>query len=178
MEKLHTLVYLNNLFQDFELVGALSQMKRSGLFSLTYANGLEENGEVTGQFGLVCLSTQPVNFEQLQEFDALLIVGGQHCQTLRQDQTFSKVARHFFAQKKLVFAICDAPNVLFELGLITDSTPYTSYPIEPGNFGASRQDVPLVFDQNTFLLSARDPEAAFGFGRAIVRVSRRVLKKC
>lgn len=175
MEQLSTLVYLNNFFQDFELVAALSQMKRSGLFTFVYANGTETEGEVRGQFGLVRLSTQPVSFEKLQEFDTLLVVGGQHCQTLRQDQVFARVAQHFFENKKLVFAICDAPNVLYELGLISDSTTYTSYPIESQNFGAARKNVPLVFDEDALLLSARDPEAAFGFGRAIVRVTRRFL---
>lgn len=162
------LVYLLDKFQDLECVAAAAQMQRSGKFQLDYRSN--RDGDIVGQYGLSRIAVTTLSTDELSSYDGMLLIGGQHCQALRNDPLFARVAEHFTTHTRPIFAICDGPNVLYQLGAIADDARYTSYPVEGVPTGPHRVDQPLVVDVIHRLITARDPEAAYGFGQAIVQL--------
>lgn len=93
------------------------------------------------------------------EFDGLVIPGGTvGADTLRADQAVVAFVRDFFAQGKPVGAICHAPWVLVEAGVVKGRT-LTSYPsleTDISNAGADWVDREVVTDSG--LVTSRTPD--------------------
>ncbi|TGL44700.1 DJ-1 family glyoxalase III [Leptospira perdikensis] len=63
------------------------------------------------------------------EFDAILLPGGlEGSKQLMKDPEISKILNSFQSEKKLIGAICAAPNVLRNLDIITGDDPFTAFP--------------------------------------------------
>lgn len=93
------------------------------------------------------------------DFDALVIPGGTvGADTLRLDDAAVAFVRAFFEQAKPVAAICHAPWVLAEAGVLEGRT-VTSYPsikTDLRNAGAEWVDREVVVDQG--LVTSRNPD--------------------
>lgn len=169
--KIKCLVYLGDNYQDVELISGLAPLKRADIFSFEFRGNLEESRYVRGQYGLTSFLVKPLKKSDLASYDAIFITGGAHCQGLRFDPLFKEVAEYFFSNKLAVFAICDAPNVLYELGILPKDAKYTSYPIGallagPGRLGEEE----VVYSPEYNLITARDPASALKFGEKIVAI--------
>lgn len=63
------------------------------------------------------------------EFDAILLPGGlEGSKQLMNDPEISKILNSFQSEKKLIGAICAAPNVLRNLDIIIGEDPFTAFP--------------------------------------------------
>ncbi len=102
-------------------------------------------------------------------FDALVLPGGQmNPDVLRMDSAAVTFVRTFVESGKPVAAICHAPWLLIEAGVVKGKT-MTSWPsvhTDLKNAGAHWVDEPVVTDGN--LITSRKPGDIPGFTRAIV----------
>ena len=100
-------------------------------------------------------------------FDACILPGGiPGVPNLKADATVRRVCRDFAAEGKVVAAICAAPTVLAELGLL-EGRRATCYPgMEPEMRGAVMQNAGVVRDGN--FITGRAAGSAFAFGLALV----------
>ncbi len=93
------------------------------------------------------------------DYDALVLPGGVvNSDTLRTDQDSVQFVRSFFDAGKPVAAICHAPWILIEAGVV-DNRTLTSYPslqTDLKNAGAEWVDEEVVVDQG--LVTSRTPE--------------------
>ena len=103
------------------------------------------------------------------EYDALVLPGGVgNPDTLRMDENAVRFVRDFFEQAKPVGAICHAPWLLIEAGVVRDRT-VTSWPslaTDLRNAGANRVDQEVVVDNG--LVTSRKPDDIPAFSKKLI----------
>jgi deglycase len=104
-----------------------------------------------------------------EEFDALTIPGGlMNPDTLRSNEEALEFTRHFFNEGKPVAAICHAPWVLIDAGVVRGRT-LTSWPAiktDVRNAGAKWVDEEVVVDNG--LVTSRKPEDIPAFNKKMI----------
>jgi protease I len=102
-------------------------------------------------------------------YDALLLPGGvMNPDKLRRNPDAWRLVKAFFATRKPVAAICHAPWLLIDSGVI-DSRRLTSYPslqTDLRNAGANWVDQEVVVDRA--LITSRSPKDIPAFSRAFI----------
>ena len=103
------------------------------------------------------------------DYDGLMLPGGVgNPDTLRLDENAVHFVREFFEQGKPVAAICHAPWLLIEAGVVEGRT-LTSWPslaTDLQNAGANRVDKEVVVDQG--LVTSRKPDDLPAFNAKMV----------
>jgi protease I len=103
------------------------------------------------------------------DYDALVLPGGVgNPDTLRLDENAVHFVREFFEQGKPVGAICHAPWMLIEAGVVRDR-PVTSWPslrTDLRNAGANRVDQEVVVDSG--LVTSRWPDDIPAFNKKLI----------
>ncbi|HEX7516267.1 MAG TPA: type 1 glutamine amidotransferase domain-containing protein [Chthoniobacterales bacterium] len=103
------------------------------------------------------------------DFDALMIPGGlMNPDTLRSSEEALEFVRHFFREGKPVAAICHAPWVLIDAGVIRGRT-VTSWPAiktDVRNAGANWVDQEVVVDNG--LITSRRPDDIPAFNNKMI----------
>ena len=106
---------------------------------------------------------------QVDEYDALVIPGGQiNPDLLRADEDAVAFVRDFYNSGKPVAAVCHAPWVLVEAGLVKGRkmTSYHSMATDVKNAGANWVDKAVVVDQG--LITSRNPGDLEAFAAKII----------
>jgi protease I len=106
---------------------------------------------------------------RVEDYDAVVFVGGSGTQALLGDESAFSLARLAVKQGKLLAAICMAPEILANAGLLQGKKA-TSWSGGRENLdakGAKVLDEPVVEDGE--IVTGSGPAAAEEFGRAIVR---------
>lgn len=96
---------------------------------------------------------------EAKDYDALVLPGGvANPDALRQDEHAVQLVRDFFAEGKPVAAICHAPWMLVEAGVIEDRklTSWPSLKTDIENAGGNWVDEAVVVDQG--LTTSRKPD--------------------
>jgi deglycase len=103
------------------------------------------------------------------DYDALVLPGGVgNPDTLRMDENAVQFVHEFFQQGKPVGAICHAPWMLIEAGVVRDRT-VTSWPslrTDLKNAGANRVDQEVVVDDG--LVTSRWPDDIPAFSKKLI----------
>ena len=103
------------------------------------------------------------------DYDALVLPGGVgNPDTLRLDENAVDFVHQFFEQGKPVGAICHAPWLLIEAGVVRDRT-VTSWPslaTDLRNAGANRVDKEVVVDNG--LVTSRKPDDIPAFNKKLI----------
>lgn len=104
-----------------------------------------------------------------EEFDALMIPGGlMNPDTLRSTEAALEFTRHFFNEGKPVAAICHAPWVLIDAGVVRGRT-LTSWPAiktDVRNAGGKWVDEEVVVDNG--LVTSRKPDDIAAFNKKMI----------
>ncbi|MEM7822062.1 MAG: DJ-1/PfpI family protein [Candidatus Aenigmatarchaeota archaeon] len=104
---------------------------------------------------------------EVKSYDAVIFVGGTGAQVYFDDPTALKIAKEAYEQRKIVGAICIAPSILANAGIL-EGKRATAWPSEVSNLearGAKYTGELVTVDGN--IITAKGPEAASQFGRAI-----------
>src|SRR5437868_11699229 len=103
------------------------------------------------------------------DYDGLALPGGvANPDKLRMDENAVRFVRDFFEQGKPVGAICHAPWLLIEAGVVRDRT-VTSWPslaTDLRNAGANRVDREVVVDDG--LVTSRKPDDIPAFNKKLI----------
>jgi protease I len=103
------------------------------------------------------------------EYDALVLPGGVgNPDTLRMDENAVQFVHEFFEQGKPVGAICHAPWLLIEAGVVRDRT-LTSWPsltTDIRNAGGNRVDQEVVVEDG--LVTSRKPDDLPAFNKKLI----------
>jgi protease I len=102
------------------------------------------------------------------DYDALLIPGGQSPDHLRADRRFVDFVRAFEDAGKLIAAVCHGPQLLMAAHLVKGRTLTAWKTIQDDlkQMGATVKDEPVVKDRNW--ITSRKPEDLKAFSEAIV----------
>jgi protease I len=149
-------VIITDMFQDVEFERPADAFRKAG-HELTIV-GLRAGVPVKGEHGAIVKIEKAVKDVSAKDFDALFIPGGYSPDKLRVDEDAIRFTREFFGDKKPVFAICHAAQLLITAMLLKGRkvTGWKSIVQDIKNAGAEYVDKEVVVDGN--LVSSRKPD--------------------
>jgi len=131
-------------------------------------------GKITGKHGYEVGSSSAFQVIDPDDYELLLIPGGQAPAAFRWNEAALEIVRDFFEKDKPVAAICHGPQVLISAGVMQGrrATCYDSVVEEMKGAGATYEDCEVVVDRN--LITARRPSDLGAFTREIVAALHRL----
>ncbi len=159
--KKRVLCLLADGFEEIEFVTPVDLLRRAGVEVVVAA--IHGDG-ATGRSGIRVAADVSLADQDEHEFDLLFIPGGPGVGDLRRDGRAAALARDFYAAGKTVAAICAAPLVLNDAGLLAGRkfTAHRSVVDQlPDSLGER-----VVEDGN--LITSRGAGTAIDFGLALV----------
>ncbi len=154
-------------FEELEAVAPIDLLRRAGAeVVLAAVNG---EAHVAGRCGLTLGSEAPLSDlipEATSRFDVLLIPGGPGVKGLRDDGRPAALARAFVSANKPVAAICAAPTILADAGLLKGRR-FTAHSSVYGELPTALGTERVVEDG--LIITSRGAGTAVDFGLALVR---------
>ena len=157
-------------FEQSELMDPKANLEAAG-FETTVVS--LEKGEIKGwdqkDWGKSVAVDKTVDEVSASDFDGLLLPGGQiNPDVLRMNDNVIEIIQEFDRAKKPIAAICHAPWLLIEAGLVSGKT-VTSWPslrTDLKNAGAKVVDQEVAEDGN--LITSRNPDDIPAFSKAFI----------
>ena len=162
------LVFLADGFEEIEFVSIVDVLRRAGL--AVFIAGLDGKRIYQGAHHIAlqsegCLIDLVKSGSEAEEFDGVVLPGGgEAMQRFCASSELKDLLLRFYQAGKLVGAICAAPVVLHEAGLLLGD--FTCYPSCEALIGRLRNGASVVQDGN--ILTASGPAVAMEFALALV----------
>ncbi len=158
-------------FEDTELLVPYYRFKEEGI---NLEVGSIIKGKIKGKHGYEVNVDKPLKEISPENYDFLLLPGGQAPETVRKEKDALKIVKHFFDKDKPVFAICHGPQILISAGLLKGrhATCYRSVAPELKEAGAIYEDKEVVVDGN--LVTSRQPSDLPAFLREAIKMIKRI----
>ena len=160
----NALVAFADGFEDIEAVSIVDVLRRGGVEVV--AASLNAEPYAVSAHG-IRMSTDAVLADVLEnDYDAIILPGGgEGTQNLKACEPLLERLRRQKEAGGLVCAICAAPTVLEEAGVIDDES-VTCYPSCRADMGRPVTDVPVVADGQ--IITGQAPGAAMLFGLVVL----------
>jgi len=150
--------------EELETVTVVNILRRGGV-QVTLA-GLQE-GALCGSRGITLQPDTTLAAIQNSQFDMVVLPGGQPgTNHLKADQRVAKLVQHMLSQGKYVTAICAAPLVLAQAGLL-DGKRATSFPTCLDDYPKVAQQMNAVVEDGR-LITSRGPGTAMDFALVLL----------
>ncbi len=157
------LIPLADGFEEVEAVALVDVLRRAGIEVVTA--GLH-SGPVVSARGIKVIPDAAIDGVSADDFDMIVLPGGQPgSDNLNADERVRALIKDFYGKGKLTGAICAAPYVLANTGILAGKhvTAFPSYSDKLGT--ALYEESSVVEDGN--ILTSRGPGTALCFGLAI-----------
>ncbi|HUR46935.1 MAG TPA: DJ-1 family glyoxalase III [Candidatus Saccharimonadales bacterium] len=151
-------------FEEIETIAPVDLLRRAGVEVLVAS--LTGELLVMGRCNVTVKADVTFDEVEHQEFDLLLLPGGPGIKAVRVDGRPARLARAYADAGKLVAAICAAPTVLADAGLLTGRR-FTSHAGVMNELPESLVHERVVEDQN--IITSRGAATSVDFGLALVR---------
>lgn len=151
-------------FRDEELAEPKKVLEESGARVEVASKGARE---ATGMFGATVSINKDINEARVDDYDAIVFIGGTGASVYFNDQTALNLAKTAFEKGKVVGAICIAPSILANAGVLSGKQA-TAFSSEAENLrakGAQYTGEAVTVDGK--IITARGPEAATEFGKKL-----------
>ncbi|MFN4132938.1 MAG: DJ-1/PfpI family protein [Candidatus Hadarchaeales archaeon] len=156
-------------FRDEELFHTKEELEAAGV-KTTIAS---TKSKARGMLGRTATADLRLSEVKVEDYDAIIFVGGSGSSVYFNDSTALSIAKEAFAKNKIVAAICIAPVILANAGVLKGK----SATVWNGEFmekivdgGAKFVGRTVVVDGN--VVTANGPQAAREFGRTIAKLLR------
>lgn len=150
-------------FEEIETITPVDLLRRAGV-EVTVA-ALGESLLVTGRSNITMQADTLLGQLDTGAFDLLFLPGGPGVKGMREDGRPAALAREFASAGKAVTAICAAPTILHDAGLLTGKA-YTSH-FSVRNELTAATDERVVVDSG--VITSRGAGTALDFGLELVR---------
>jgi len=156
-------------FRDEELLDPKAVFDKNN-FKVTIASKAVKLAK--GKLGAKVKVDYDINNILVQDFDAVVFVGGPGAAVYFDDETAHSIAREAFESGKVTAAICIAPSILANAGILK-SKKATCFPSEANNLkskGVRCTGEDVTVDGK--IVTANGPAAAKKFGEKIAELLR------
>ncbi len=158
------LCLLVNGFEEIETVVPIDLLRRAGI-EVTLAS-LTGQIAVTGRCQMTLMADTLLESINASQYDLLFIPGGPGVKTLRNDTRPAQLAGSFVAAGKPVAAICAAPLVLHDAGLLKGRR-FTAHFSTDNELPQALKNERVVVDGP--IMTSRGAGTAIDFGLALVQ---------
>ncbi len=160
------LIIAKEIFRDEELFDTQKALEQEGV-STTVASSVV--GTCKGKLGATAKSTVLVKDLAAEDYDAVIFVGGSGAMQYYDDTAALSLAKQADQKCKVIAAICIAPRILANAGLLEGKTAtcYVSEAEAIQQLGANYTGNDVEQDGKT--ITANGPHAAYDFGKTIAR---------
>ena len=149
--------------EEIETIAPVDLLRRAGV-EVVMAS-MSTSIHVTGRCGITLHADAVLDGLDTEGFDLFLIPGGPGVQALREDGRAATLAKAFNAAGKPVAAICAAPTVLKDAGLL-QGRRYTSHAGVRSELTDSIHDQQVVIDGD--IITSQGAGTSIAFGLALV----------
>ncbi len=150
-------------FEEIETITPIDLLRRAGVEVMVAALG--ESLLVTGRSTITIQADTLLERLDTTDFDLLFLPGGPGVKGMRADGRPAALARDFAAEGRTVAAICAAPTILHDAGLLAGKA-YTSH-FSVRDELTEAQDERVVVDGR--VITSRGAGTALDFGLELVR---------
>lgn len=160
------MVIAQNDFRDEEYEIPKTIFEEAGFLVKTAS---ERRGEAMGKLGTKVQVDLPLMEIDIDDFEALIFVGGPGAADYFHDGEVLNLVRDFSKKGKVTAAICIAPSILANAGIL-EGQRATAFPSEQENLtsrGAEYSGAPVESSGN--IITANGPQAAKEFAQAIIK---------
>jgi protein deglycase len=157
------LAILADGFEEIEATTPIDLLRRAGV-EVTVA-ALGEGIHVTGRTGLTFHADTTLTAVASRDFDCVFLPGGPGVKLLRADPRVRQIVQKHAQEKKWLAAICAAPTVLHDAGLLTHRR-YTAHFSVADELPAILNGQRVVTDGN--IVTSRGAGTAMDFGLALI----------
>jgi protease I len=167
LAKTVALVIAETMFRDEEYQIPKAILENAGVKVLTVCTTLTE---ATGKFGLRVQPERLLLEMEVSQADALLFIGGGGSSQYFNDRVAHQLASDFVIQGKLIGAICIAPVILANAGLLAGkkATVFPDGQADLEQNGACYTGNPVEVDG--LIITGNGPEAATEFGETVLQL--------
>lgn len=160
------LIPLADGVEELEAVAIIDVLRRGGVSVTTAA--LRDDLEVRGAHG-IGLRADALFAEAAEEaYDAIVLPGGgEGTENLKRSEALIQRLQRQNAQGKLLCAICAAPTVLVEAGVIAEGLHVTCYPTCQMDLDREWSPAPVVADGN--VITGQAPGSAVLFALVVLQ---------
>jgi len=158
------LIIARENFRDEELFETMRVLTEAGVNTVVASS---KKGAVKGMLGRRAEATILVSEIAVDEYDAIIFVGGAGAMEYFHSRAAWTIAREAVARRKVLGAICIAPAILANAGLL-NGVRVTSFPSERERLqraGALYTGAPV--ERHGLIITGDGPMSAIQFGRAI-----------
>lgn len=150
-------------FEEIEAITPIDLLRRAGV-EVTLA-ALEDGKHVTGKTGITLHADANLSEIGSDDYDGVFLPGGPGVAHLRKSDLVLEIVRKQHARQKLLAAICAAPTVLHDAGLLNGKryTAHFSVADELTNILSQEK---VVLEGN--ILTSRGAGTALDFGLALI----------
>ena len=160
------LVVLADGFEDIEAVTVIDVLRRGGVEIVTAA--LAGGPEVCSAHGITMCADAPFAEAEKDEFDAIVLPGGgEGTANLKASAVLADRLRRQKEEGRLLCAICAAPTVLVEAGVLEEGRHVTCYPTCSLELDRPCAGVPVVADGN--VITGQAPGASMLFALVVLK---------
>lgn len=156
------LTILTDGFEELEAIGTIALLRRS---AIEVDICTLKDTRATGRFNITIDTLQSIKNIDFTKYDALLLPGGPHYQSLEEDDTVKEIILHFYHTKKCIAAICAAPTILGRMGLL-ENKKYTCFTSMNEEFNGTYTNTYTCIDD--FLITGKSAAATIEFAFAII----------
>lgn len=158
------LCVLGNGFEEIETVTPIDLLRRAGAdVVIASATG---NFQLEGRSGIHIQADEILAKHSAFEFDMLLLPGGPGVAELRTDGRAARLAKEFFEHGKFVAAICAAPLILLDAGIL-ENTAYTCHASATSELTEARTEERVVEDGR--VITSRGAGTSMEFSMTLLR---------
>ncbi len=160
----NALIVLAKGFEDIEAVTAIDVLRRGGVKVTTAA--LDAPLEVESAHGITMKADALLSDVSSKDWDVVLLPGGPGTERLRASEEVLELLRRQKEEERLIAAICAAPLVLVDAGVLEDEH-VTCYPTCSIDLDRPCASVPVVVDG--LIATGQAPGSALIFSLVVLQ---------
>ena len=161
----NALCLLANDFEDIEAVSVIDILRRGGV-QVTTAS-IDSSLSVLSSHGIRMEADATLESLADEKFDALILPGGKGTEKLRESKAVIERLRRQKEEGGLICAICAAPTVLVDAGVLEPGQHVTCYPSCIVDLDRPSAGVPVVADDT--VITGQAPGSAMLFALVILQ---------
>lgn len=157
-------IFLADGFEEIEAIVPRDILKRGGVEVKTVG---VTGGIVESAYALQIKPDTTIENVNVDDIEGIILPGGMPGTTnLKNSERVLDIIKHCFENKLLVGAICAAPSILGEMGVLEGKTACCYPGFEKYLKGANVSNESVTIDQN--IITAKGPGTAMNFGFALL----------